>query len=124
MREVLDRLIALAGVAVDVRQRGDLLRATELTVPCVDATKLRRETPSSNSLAPTGNSRSSHSRNSGVSATSSRLRQYFGPVSGCGQGGGIVFIYDTRSMIAADARSSAAPARFRQNSSAVASPDW
>ncbi len=32
MREVLDRLIALAGVAVEVRQRGDLLRATELNV--------------------------------------------------------------------------------------------
>jgi GDP-4-dehydro-6-deoxy-D-mannose reductase len=44
MREVLDRLIALAGVAVEVRQRGDLLRATELTVVRVDTSKLRRET--------------------------------------------------------------------------------
>ncbi len=44
MREVLDRLIALAGVSVEVRQRGDLLRATELTVARVDSSKLRRET--------------------------------------------------------------------------------
>ena len=44
MREVLERLIALAGVSVEVRQRGDLLRATELTVPRVDTSKLRRET--------------------------------------------------------------------------------
>ena len=44
MREVLDRLIALSGVAVEVRQRGDLLRATELTVAKVDTSKLRRET--------------------------------------------------------------------------------
>src|SRR6187455_3332093 len=80
----------------------------------------RVEASAANSLAPDGNSRPSHSRNSGVSATSSRLRQYFGPVSGCGHGGGIVFIYDTQSRIAADARSSAAPARFRQNFSDVA----
>jgi GDP-4-dehydro-6-deoxy-D-mannose reductase len=44
MREVLDRLIALAGVTVEVRQRGDLLRATELTVARLDTSKLRRET--------------------------------------------------------------------------------
>ena len=44
MREVLARLIALAGVAVEVRQRGDLLRATELNVASVDTSKLRRET--------------------------------------------------------------------------------
>src|SRR5687767_16037654 len=56
-------------------------------------TKFRRETPSSNSLAPAGNSRSNQVRNSGVSATSSRLRQYFVLLSVCGQGGGIVFIY-------------------------------
>src|SRR3569833_739805 len=55
-------------------------------------TKLRRETPSSSSLAFAGNSRSSHVRNSGVSETSSRLRQYFGPVSGGGQVGGIVLL--------------------------------
>src|ERR1043165_2519888 len=55
-------------------------------------TKFRRETPSGDSLSPSRNSRSSHSRNSGVSATSSRLRQYFGPVSGYGQVGGIVLL--------------------------------
>jgi GDP-4-dehydro-6-deoxy-D-mannose reductase len=44
MREVVDRLIVLAGVTVEVRQRGDLLRATELTIARVDTSKLRRET--------------------------------------------------------------------------------
>src|SRR5688572_29153203 len=75
-------------------------------------TKCRRVTGSSNSLAPAGNSLSTHSRNSGVAATSSRLRQYFGPVSGCGHGGGIVFIYDTQSTIGADAHSNHAQTFF------------
>jgi GDP-4-dehydro-6-deoxy-D-mannose reductase len=44
MRDVLARLIALSGEAVEVRQRGDLLRATELTVARLDTSKLRRET--------------------------------------------------------------------------------
>src|SRR6266852_9746270 len=42
-------------------------------------TKCRRETGSFHSLAPSGNSRSTHCRNSGVSANSSRLRQYVRP---------------------------------------------
>ena len=44
IREVLDRLIALASVKVEIRQRKDLLRATELTVAQVDTAKVRRET--------------------------------------------------------------------------------
>src|SRR5688500_8931575 len=56
-------------------------------------TKCRRVTGSaSNSLAPAGNSRSTNSRNSGVSARSSRLRQYRFPVSGSGHTGGTVFM--------------------------------
>src|SRR5437016_4843041 len=55
-------------------------------------TKCRRETGSVHSLAPAGNSRSTHCRNSAVSANCSRLRQYLRPVSGSGQDGGIVFI--------------------------------
>src|SRR5687768_6742413 len=89
-------------------------------------TKLRRVTGSASSLAPAGNSRSTHSRNSGVAAISSRLRQYFGPVSGYGQGGGIVFIDDTRSRIAEDAHSNHARISFHlrwRNLSAAASPD-
>jgi hypothetical protein len=39
----------------------------------------RRSKPPS--AAPSGNSRASWARNPGVSASSSRLRQYFGPVS-------------------------------------------
>src|SRR4051812_24471324 len=42
--------------------------------------KLRRSSPSSHSEAPSGNSRCSISRNCGVSATSSRLRQYCCPL--------------------------------------------
>jgi GDP-4-dehydro-6-deoxy-D-mannose reductase len=41
---VLERLIALTGRAVQVRQRADLVRSTELAVVRVDAAKLRRET--------------------------------------------------------------------------------
>jgi GDP-4-dehydro-6-deoxy-D-mannose reductase len=44
MQEVLNRLLALAGVAVEVRTRKDLLRKTDLSVVLVDAGKLRRET--------------------------------------------------------------------------------
>jgi GDP-4-dehydro-6-deoxy-D-mannose reductase len=44
MQEVLDRLLALAGLAVEVRRRGELVRAAESTVVRVDAGKLRRET--------------------------------------------------------------------------------
>ena len=40
-----------------------------------------RRSPLSNSAAPCGNSRSSCARKPGVSASSSRLRQYFGPLS-------------------------------------------
>src|ERR1043166_2504529 len=47
--------------------------------------KSRRDHSSSlSSEAPAGNSRSSHSRNSGVSLSSCKLRQYFLPVSGSG----------------------------------------
>jgi GDP-4-dehydro-6-deoxy-D-mannose reductase len=44
MREVLDRLIVLADVKVEVRQREDLLRAVEQTAAAVDTTKLCAET--------------------------------------------------------------------------------
>jgi GDP-4-dehydro-6-deoxy-D-mannose reductase len=44
MQEVLDLLVALAGVAVEVRQRQDLMRATDSAAVCADAGKLRRET--------------------------------------------------------------------------------
>ncbi|MGL4549876.1 MAG: GDP-mannose 4,6-dehydratase, partial [Gemmataceae bacterium] len=44
MREVLDRLVALAGLRVEVRTRADLLRPAEQTAVRVDAGKLRRET--------------------------------------------------------------------------------
>ena len=43
--------------------------------------KCRRVTGSLSSLAPAGNSRSTHCRNSGVPASSSRLRQYLGPLA-------------------------------------------
>src|ERR1700677_3671167 len=69
-------------------------------------TKARRENGSVNSLAPEGNSRSTHWRNSGVSASWSKLRQYFGPVSGSGQAGGIVFIGDRWNNFAATGHSS------------------
>jgi GDP-4-dehydro-6-deoxy-D-mannose reductase len=44
MQGVLDRLVALSGVAVEVRQKASLVRATDLTVIRVNADKLRRET--------------------------------------------------------------------------------
>src|SRR3954464_14010886 len=90
-------------------------RPAKAKLEAITFTKFRRVTGSINSLAPGGNSRSTHSWNSGVAATSSRLRQYFGPVSGYGHFGGIVFIYDTPSRIAKGAHSSAAPAPAHQN---------
>jgi GDP-4-dehydro-6-deoxy-D-mannose reductase len=42
--EVLERLVALSGQAVQVRQRADLVRSTELAVLRVDASKVRHET--------------------------------------------------------------------------------
>ncbi len=42
--EVLERLIALSGQAVEVRQREELVRPRDLAVVRVDASKLRRET--------------------------------------------------------------------------------
>ena len=44
MRAVLDRLIALAGLKVEVRQRAELVRAVDSAAARVDASKLRRET--------------------------------------------------------------------------------
>jgi GDP-4-dehydro-6-deoxy-D-mannose reductase len=44
MRTVLDRLLALAGLSVEVRQRTELVRPTEPDVVRADAAKLRRET--------------------------------------------------------------------------------
>jgi GDP-4-dehydro-6-deoxy-D-mannose reductase len=44
MQEVLDRLLALSRVAVAVRQRQDLVRATDVAVIRCDAGKLRRQT--------------------------------------------------------------------------------
>ncbi len=44
MRAVLDRLVALAGVTVEVRQRAELVRAVDPAAARVDASKLRRET--------------------------------------------------------------------------------
>ena len=44
MQNVLDRLVALAGVQVEVRQRSALVRSTELVGVRVDTTKLRTET--------------------------------------------------------------------------------
>jgi GDP-4-dehydro-6-deoxy-D-mannose reductase len=44
MQEVLDRLLALAGVQVTVRQRSGLIRRTETPAVRADATKLHRET--------------------------------------------------------------------------------
>src|SRR5688572_18846283 len=66
-------------------------------------TKCRLETGSLNSLAPSGNSRSSHCLNSGVPSTWSRLRQYWRPVAGVGSFGGIVFILTERSKALARA---------------------
>jgi GDP-4-dehydro-6-deoxy-D-mannose reductase len=44
MQTVLERLIALAGVAVEVRQKANLLRATDAAIVRANAGKLRRET--------------------------------------------------------------------------------
>jgi GDP-4-dehydro-6-deoxy-D-mannose reductase len=44
MQAVLDRLLALAQVRVEVRQRADLVRGTEVSVVRGDASRLRRET--------------------------------------------------------------------------------
>ena len=44
MQVVLDRLLALSGTKVEVRQRVDLLRAVDPPAARVDASKLRRET--------------------------------------------------------------------------------
>jgi GDP-4-dehydro-6-deoxy-D-mannose reductase len=44
MREVIDRLLALAGVQAEVRQRPDLVRVSDIDQVRADATKLRRET--------------------------------------------------------------------------------
>ena len=52
---------------------------------------VRRELPSSTAAASSGNSRSTHWRNSGVSASWSRLRQYWGPVAGAGFAAGVLF---------------------------------
>jgi GDP-4-dehydro-6-deoxy-D-mannose reductase len=43
MQEIVDRLISLAGVAVEVRQRPDLVRASDIAAVRADAGKLRRE---------------------------------------------------------------------------------
>jgi GDP-4-dehydro-6-deoxy-D-mannose reductase len=44
MHTVLDRLLARAGVTVEIRQRTELVRPTELPAVRGDASKLRRET--------------------------------------------------------------------------------
>jgi GDP-4-dehydro-6-deoxy-D-mannose reductase len=44
MQEVVDRLLALAGVHADVRQRPDLVRSRDIAEIRADATKLQRET--------------------------------------------------------------------------------
>jgi GDP-4-dehydro-6-deoxy-D-mannose reductase len=44
MGEMLDRLLRLTRVRVEVRQRGDLVRATETPAVRADAARLRRET--------------------------------------------------------------------------------
>jgi GDP-4-dehydro-6-deoxy-D-mannose reductase len=44
MQTVLDRLAALSGVTVEVRQKASLVRATDLAVIRANADKLRRET--------------------------------------------------------------------------------
>jgi GDP-4-dehydro-6-deoxy-D-mannose reductase len=44
MQEVVDRLRALSPVAIEVRQRADLVRATETKSARADASRLRRET--------------------------------------------------------------------------------
>ena len=44
MRALLDRLVALTGLKVEVRQRAELVRAADPAAARVDASKLRRET--------------------------------------------------------------------------------
>jgi GDP-4-dehydro-6-deoxy-D-mannose reductase len=44
MQEVVDRLVAVSGVRVQVRQRADLVRAADTAAMRADAGKLRRET--------------------------------------------------------------------------------
>src|SRR5262249_45693384 len=44
MQAVLDRLVALSGVTVEVRQKASLVRATDLSIIRANADKLRRET--------------------------------------------------------------------------------
>lgn len=44
MQEVLDRLLALAGVRAEVRPRADLLRPTDAAATRADTSKIRRET--------------------------------------------------------------------------------
>ena len=44
MQAVLARLLALAGVRAEVRQKSDLLRPSDPAVIRVDASKLRRQT--------------------------------------------------------------------------------
>src|SRR5262249_3555346 len=44
MGEMLDRLLRLTPARIEVRQRGDLVRATETPAVRADATRLRRET--------------------------------------------------------------------------------
>jgi GDP-4-dehydro-6-deoxy-D-mannose reductase len=44
MQEVLDRLLALAGVQVEVRRRSDLVRSSDIEVLCGDASRLAQET--------------------------------------------------------------------------------
>jgi GDP-4-dehydro-6-deoxy-D-mannose reductase len=44
MQHLLDRLLALASVKVEVRQRADLVRTTDQTTPTVDVSRLRQAT--------------------------------------------------------------------------------
>jgi GDP-4-dehydro-6-deoxy-D-mannose reductase len=44
MQEVLDRLLTLAGVKAEIRQRADLVRSRDIAEIRADATKLRHET--------------------------------------------------------------------------------
>ena len=76
--------------------------------------KWRRSTPSRDE-APSGNSRSSWALNPGVAASSSRLRQYRGPLSSRLDAGGwtiLRFIDGSRSRFAGDSRSSRAQTSF------------
>jgi GDP-4-dehydro-6-deoxy-D-mannose reductase len=44
MSEVLDRLLTLAGLRVELRQRADLVRSADPNAPPVDCSRLRRDT--------------------------------------------------------------------------------